>query len=184
MSVFLLSEPYAGQAFSLIGRLSEKLMARNMLLGTAESCTGGLIATLCTEIAGSSRWFAGGVTAYANNVKSALLGVSPALLDDCGAVSGPVVEAMVRGALNALAVDLSLAVSGTAGPDGGTPEKPVGTVWIGAGLSLSGGRTGAEDRPAVRVAIRRHHFSGTRGEIRLASALAALEAAETLLDAS
>ena len=157
-------------------------MARNLLLGTAESCTGGLIAALCTEIAGSSRWFAGGVVAYANSVKSALLGVDPALLGEHGAVSGPVAEAMALGVLDALAVDVSLAVSGVAGPDGGSAEKPVGTVWIGAALRSSGIRVNPGEGPAVRVAARRHHFPGNRSEVRLAAALAALEAASGLLD--
>ena len=182
MSTFLLPEPDLGRAFSLIGKLSEKLMARRLLLGTAESCTGGLIAALCTEVAGSSRWFAGGVVAYANIVKSALLGVPPALLDERGAVSGPVVEAMAKGSLNALAVDLSLAVSGVAGPDGGSADKPVGTVWIGAAFRLSGWRAGRGEAFVARVAAQRHHFSGNRGEVRLAAALAALEAADEMLD--
>ena len=143
-------------------------MARNMLLGTAESCTGGLIAALCTAVPGSSRWFAGGVVSYANSVKSGLLGVDPALLSAHGAVSGPVVEAMAKGALDALGVDACLAVSGVAGPDGGSADKPVGTVWIAAGLSAG-------------IAARRHLFPGDRDEVRLAAALAALEAVADLL---
>ena len=168
MSVFLSSGPHRDRVFNLIDALSEKLMARNMLLGTAESCTGGLISALCTEVAGSSRWFAGGVVSYANSVKSGLLGVDPALLAAHGAVSGPVVEAMSRGALDALGVDVSLAVSGVAGPDGGSADKPVGTVWIAAGLS-------------ARIVARRHLFSGNRGDVRFAAALAALEAVAELL---
>ena len=168
MSVFLSSGPHRDRVFSLIGALSEKLMARNMLLGTAESCTGGLIAALCTAVPGSSRWFAGGVVSYANSVKSGLLGVDPALLSAHGAVSGPVVEAMAKGALDALGVDASLAVSGVAGPDGGSADKPVGTVWVAAGLS-------------TRVTARRHLFPGDRDEVRLAAALAALEAVADLL---
>lgn len=168
MNVFLSSGPHRDRVFSLIGELSEKLMARNMLLGTAESCTGGLIAALCTEVPGSSRWFAGGVVSYANSVKSGLLGVDPALLAAHGAVSGPVVEAMARGALDALGVDVSLAVSGVAGPDGGSADKPVGTVWMAAGLS-------------ARIVARRHLFPGNRGDVRFAAALAALEAVAELL---
>ena len=175
MSAILSSGPHRDRVFSLIGLLSEKLMARNMLLGTAESCTGGLISALCTEVAGSSRWFAGGVVSYANSVKSGLLGVDPALLAAHGAVSGPVVEAMSRGALDALGVDVSLAVSGVAGPDGGSADKPVGTVWIAAGL-----RPGAGGGPAGIVA-RRHLFPGDRGDVRFAAALAALEAVADLL---
>ena len=182
MSAFLSSGRYSERTFSLIGTLSEKLMARNIVLGTAESCTGGLIAALCTEIAGSSRWFAGGVVAYSNTLKSVLLGVPPALLDECGAVSGPVVAAMAKGALDAFPVDLSLAVSGIAGPEGGSEAKPVGTVWIGVGLRLSGGRIGLKEESTAKVAAVRHHFSGDRGEVRLAAALAAFEAASDALD--
>ena len=163
-------------------------MARNMLLGTAESCTGGLISALCTEVAGSSRWFAGGVVSYANSVKSGLLGVDGALLAAHGAVSGPVVEAMAKGALAALGVDASLAVSGVAGPDGGSADKPVGTVWIAAGLRLARtGKNGGEPAGiegaglSVRIAARRHLFPGDRGEVRFAAALAALEAVAELL---
>ena len=168
MSAILSSGPHRDRVSSLIDTLSEKLMARNMLLGTAESCTGGLIAALCTAVPGSSRWFAGGVVSYANSVKSGLLGVDPALLATHGAVSGPVVEAMAKGALDALGVDASLAVSGVAGPDGGSADKPVGTVWVAAGLS-------------TRVTARRHLFPGDRDEVRLAAALAALESVAELL---
>ena len=188
MSVFLSSGPHRDRVFSLIGLLSEKLMVRNMLLGTAESCTGGLIAALCTEVPGSSRWFAGGVVSYGNSVKSGLLGVDPALLAAHGAVSGPVVEAMAKGALDALGVDASLAVSGVAGPEGGSADKPVGTVWIAAGLRFaragengesSAGRAG--NGLSARIAARRHLFSGNRSEVRFAAALAALEGVAELL---
>ena len=162
-------------------------MARNMLLGTAESCTGGLIAALCTAVPGSSRWFAGGVVSYANSVKSGLLGVDPALLSAHGAVSGPVVEAMAKGALDALGVDASLAVSGVAGPDGGSADKPVGTVWIAAGLRFAragengGPPAGEKAALSAGVTARRHLFPGDRDEVRLAAALAALEAVADLL---
>ena len=142
MAVFPDSRKNYEQVLSLIGVLSEKLMAWGMMLGTAESCTGGLIAALCTEVAGSSRWFAGGIVSYSNSVKTGLLGVRAELLEAHGAVSGQVVEAMARGAIQALGVGASLSVSGIAGPDGGSPEKPVGMVWIGAalrgGLAVSG----------------------------------------------
>ncbi len=160
-------------SIALIDSLREKLMVRKMLLGTAESCTGGLIAALCTEVPGSSAWFAGGVVAYANAVKTALLGVSPEKLEAHGAVSEAVVLAMAHGGLARLGVDMCLAASGVAGPDGGTAENPVGTVWIGGAV-----RAGSQ----VRTAARFCHFPGDRGEIRFATALAALELGCELLE--
>jgi nicotinamide-nucleotide amidase len=113
-----------------IGRL---LKARGQTLGTAESCTGGYIAHLITSIPGSSHYFKGSVVSYANEIKTNLLHVDPLILASEGAVSQPTVEAMVRGALGQLDTDYVVATSGIMGPDGGTPEKPVGTVWIAVG---------------------------------------------------
>lgn len=158
----------------LIGRVSEKLMARNLVMGTAESCTGGLAATLCTNVAGSSRWFLGSVVSYANSVKTGLLGVDAQLLERFGAVSAPVVEAMALGGLSALGVDICVAVSGIAGPDGGTPEKPVGTVWFATALQKA-----ESGRPVVRSFHRL--FSGDRMDVRHAAALSAIEAVEAAL---
>lgn len=104
------------------------------MLATAESCTGGLLASTLTNLPGSSGWFHGGVVAYSNALKSGLLGVDPALIEAHGAVSEPVVLAMAQGALAlpGMPVDrgCAVAVSGIAGPSGGTREKPVGTVWV------------------------------------------------------
>jgi len=110
------------------GRL---LAERGLLLGTAESCTGGLIGATLTETAGSSRWFRGGVIAYANEVKERLLGVDPDLLARFGAVSGETAQAMAAGARRHLGCDIAVAATGIAGPDGGSPDKPVGTVYLG-----------------------------------------------------
>lgn len=164
----------------LIGRMAEKLMSRNMRLGTAESCTGGLASVLCTNISGSSRWFSGGVVAYADHVKTGLLGVEADLIAAYGAVSGPVVEAMARGALAALRTDLALAVSGIAGPDGGAPGKPVGTVWIATAVVKT--PTGAAQPQDVRVYSFGRQFPGDRLDVRFAAALAALGAADAALD--
>lgn len=166
---------FSDKGLWLIGRVSEKLMARNMFMGTAESCTGGLVATLCTNVQGSSRWFAGGVVAYANEVKSRLLGVEAQTIAGYGAVSGRVVEAMASGGLRALGADVCVAVSGIAGPDGGTAEKPVGTVWLAAAI-----RTPNGDDVAAASFCR--HFPGDRGEVRMAAALAAIGAVETALE--
>jgi nicotinamide-nucleotide amidase len=113
-----------------IGRL---LKERGQTLGTAESCTGGYIAHLVTSIPGSSQYFKGSIVSYANEIKTGLLHVDPDILATDGAVSQPTVEAMVRGALRELNTDYIVATSGIMGPDGGSPEKPVGTVWIAVG---------------------------------------------------
>ena len=108
----------------------EKLRSKGLTVCTAESCTGGSIAALLTSVPGSSDYFRGSVVAYANEVKHRVLGVSESDLLQYGAVSKQVVEQMAQGALQVFGCDYSVAVSGIAGPDGGTPEKPVGTVWI------------------------------------------------------
>lgn len=110
-----------------IGRL---LLERQARVATAESCTGGYVAHCITAVAGSSAYFLGGVVSYANEVKSGLLDVPADLIAREGAVSRPVVEAMAQGARRRLGCDYAVATSGIAGPGGGTPEKPVGTVWM------------------------------------------------------
>ncbi len=106
------------------------LAERGLTIATAESCTGGLIGARITAVPGSSRYYRGGVVAYANEAKRDLLGVPEALLREHGAVSGPVACAMAEGARSRLGADFALATTGISGPDGGTPEKPVGLVWI------------------------------------------------------
>lgn len=111
-------------------RLGSLLKAKGQILATAESCTGGGIAQVVTAIAGSSAWFDRGFVTYSNSAKSEMLKVSPELLERHGAVSREAVEAMTQGALEDSKADWAIAVSGIAGPGGGTPEKPVGTVWL------------------------------------------------------
>ncbi len=113
--------------------LGKILKAKGMTMGTAESCTGGNIAQLITSIPGSSAYFKGSIVSYANEVKQNLLGVKTETLETVGAVSEKTVKEMIRGAINSLKVDYALATSGIMGPDGGTAEKPVGTVWIAVG---------------------------------------------------
>lgn len=113
--------------------VGELLKKKNLTVSTAESCTGGSIAARLTSIAGSSEYFSGSVVAYSNTVKMELLHVSPKTLEQYGAVSKETVIEMVKGAMKALKTDCAVATSGIAGPGGGTPEKPVGTVWIAAG---------------------------------------------------
>lgn len=111
-------------------RLGNALRQLGLRVTTAESCTGGGIAEAITRVSGSSGWFDTGFVTYANHSKMRWVGVSEADLAQFGAVSEPVVRAMAEGALEAADADLAVAVSGIAGPDGGTPEKPVGTVWF------------------------------------------------------
>ncbi|MDR1981613.1 MAG: CinA family nicotinamide mononucleotide deamidase-related protein [Tannerellaceae bacterium] len=122
----------AGEEGTLEERIGEALLSRNLCMGTAESCTGGRIAAMITSVPGSSRYFTGGIVSYDNEVKHRLLGVPEETLRRYGAVSKPVVEQMASGAIRALGCDCAVATSGIAGPDGGTAEKPVGTVWIAA----------------------------------------------------
>ena len=145
----------------LVHDLGEALRAHGWRLATAESCTGGLLASTLTDVPGSSEWFEGGVVAYDNRVKICLLSVDQDLLLGHGAVSRDCVEAMVRGLCRLLDVAVGLAISGIAGPSGGSSEKPVGTVWIAC--SLNG-----------RVSSKVHHFAGDRLAIKEQSALTAV----------
>ena len=119
---------------SLSEQLGGLLRSKGLLMGTAESCTGGRIANMVTLVAGSSDYFVGGVVSYSNEVKHNVLGVSEDSLRLHGAVSREVVEQMAQGAIRTLGCDCSVATSGVAGPGGGSPEKPVGTVWIADAL--------------------------------------------------
>ena len=165
----------ASPASSILSRLVPLLASKTLHMGTAESCTGGLAASLCTSLSGSSAWFTGGIVAYANEVKTALLGVSPQILARHGAVSRETAEAMSTGCLTTLNVDCALAITGIAGPDGGTAEKPVGTVWIAAALGPAiTGAQGANnpEKPLVRATML--SLAGTRNEIQDQAARGAL----------
>jgi nicotinamide-nucleotide amidase len=147
--------------------VGDRLLARAASLVTAESCTGGWIAKACTDVAGSSRWFQGGVVAYSNPLKVAFLDVPEGLLAQAGAVSEPVVRAMAAGALARTGSTVSVAVSGVAGPDGGTVDKPVGTVWLAWAWRDQGG--------LLRTETRRERFPGGRDEVRRWTVRCALE---------
>jgi nicotinamide-nucleotide amidase len=146
---------------SLVAALADALRARGWQLASAESCTGGMIAAACTDLAGSSDWFERGVVSYSNEAKTALLGVPTALLAQHGAVSEPVVRVMVEGVQRSSGVDLAVAVTGIAGPAGGTPIKPVGTVWFGFALRGADG--------AVRITSEHRRFDGDRAQVRSAT---------------
>ncbi len=152
-----MDRPSEPEFADLLHRLAGHLLASGRRLVTAESCTGGWIAKACTDLPGSSRWFLGGAVVYDNALKAGLLGVNPQTLAEAGAVSEAVVREMAAGALDRLGGDVAVAVSGVAGPDGGTPDKPVGTVWFAWGRRDAQGtliRTALEcfsgDRDAVR----------------------------------
>ncbi|MGD8928765.1 MAG: CinA family protein [Lysobacterales bacterium] len=115
----------------LVGAVAERLLRKGLKLATAESCTGGWIAKCCTDRAGSSDWFERGFVTYSNAAKLDMLGVDAADLERDGAVSRTIAAQMAEGACRHSGADIALAVTGIAGPDGGSPEKPVGTVWFG-----------------------------------------------------
>jgi nicotinamide-nucleotide amidase len=144
---------------ALCSQLADALLARGWLLATAESCTGGMIAAACTDLSGSSRWFERGFVTYSNEAKTELLGVDAALIAQHGAVSEVVARAMAFGAIRHSRAQVGVAVTGVAGPTGGSPDKPVGTVWFGFqvdGLLTSETRRFAGDRAAVRTATVQH----------------------------
>jgi nicotinamide-nucleotide amidase len=138
----------------LVLRLADALRARRWWLASAESCTGGLIAAACTSVAGSSEWFERGLVTYSNAAKTELLGVPPALIAAHGAVSEQVARAMADGVLARAPVQLALSVTGVAGPGGGTPDKPVGLVWLGWSRRAGAGGARRLDLTGNRTAIR------------------------------
>ncbi len=148
---------------TLVEQLARELRARGLMMATAESCTGGLIAGACTDLSGSSDWFERGFVTYSNAAKHALLGVPALLIEQHGAVSEPVARAMAAGALAHSPAQLAVAVTGVAGPTGGSAEKPVGTVWFGwatpQGVFTEHQRFDG-DRAAVRQATVRHALAG------------------------
>jgi nicotinamide-nucleotide amidase len=153
---------FSSDGSSLPEVLGKELLARSWTIGSAESCTGGLVGSMITAVAGASDYYRGGVIAYSNEAKSALLDVSPALIDMHGAVSEQVASAMAVGAQAALDADVAIAITGIAGPSGGTDEKPVGLVYI-ALAGVDG-----------RLEARRLHVPGDRTSVILRSSLAAL----------
>ena len=162
------SESIATLAEALVGELDRA----GLTVATAESCTGGWIAKSLTDVSGSSAVFGFGIVSYSNAAKSSMLGVNPSTLDSEGAVSEAVVTEMARGALERSGADLAVAVSGIAGPDGGTEEKPVGTVWFAWANC-------AADGPVVTA--ERRNFKGDRETIRSQSVVLALQSLREIL---
>ncbi|WP_432734729.1 CinA family protein [Maridesulfovibrio sp. FT414] len=147
---------------SIVPAIGEILVKKGWTLGTAESCTGGLVAATLTDFSGSSAWFSGAVVAYSNEIKMSLLHVPEEAIMEHGAVSEATVRAMAEGVCRTLGTDAGVSLSGIAGPTGGTPDKPVGTVWMGWHVH---GKTHAEC----------FLFSGNRMEVKQQSLEKALE---------
>ena len=157
----------AARVATRVATLADALRARGWRIATAESCTGGLIAAACTDLAGSSDWFDRGFVTYSNQAKTEMLGVDAALIADQGAVSEAVALAMAEGALRRSRADLTVAVTGVAGPGGGSAAKPVGTVWLAwAGRAADG---------SVQSRAWLQRFDGDRAAVRQATVAAALQ---------
>jgi len=153
---------------ALTRQLAGLLLAKGHMMATAESCTGGMIAAACTDLAGSSAWFERGFVTYSNEAKTELLGVPAALITEHGAVSEPVARAMAEGALRHARAHIAVAVTGVAGPGGGSTDKPVGSVWFGWATPAG-----------VKTQLR--HFDGDRQQVRLATVRHALQGLNDLL---
>jgi nicotinamide-nucleotide amidase len=159
---------YFDAAQALTRQLAARLLANGQMMAAAESCTGGMIAAACTDLAGSSAWFERGFVSYSNEAKTGLLGVPAALIAEHGAVSEPVVRAMAQGALQHSHAQVSVAVTGVAGPGGGSVDKPVGNVWFGWATPAG-------------VLTQLCHFEGDRHQVRQASVQHALQRLVDLL---
>ena len=142
-------------ALNEVESLATALKTRQWRLATAESCTGGLIAAACTALAGSSDWFERGVVSYSNEAKVELLGVPERLIKRHGAVSAEVARAMAEGMLQRSLAQIAVAVTGIAGPSGGTPAKPVGTVWMAIAMEGAASEAKLLQLPGDREAVRR-----------------------------
>ena len=156
-------------AHDLLGLVADLMLKKGWLLATAESCTGGMISAACTDLAGSSNWFERGFVTYSNAAKTESLGVDAALIAAHGAVSEEVARAMAAGAIARSRAQVAVAVTGVAGPSGGSRAKPVGTVWFGFMLA---GQCSSEVQ----------HFDGDRAAVRLATVQHALKRLVQLLD--
>ncbi|WP_342619081.1 CinA family protein [Rhodoferax sp. GW822-FHT02A01] len=153
---------------NLCAQLASQLLQRQFTLATAESCTGGMIAAACTDLAGSSLWFERGYVTYSNAAKTEMLGVDAQLIATQGAVSEGVARSMVRGAAERARTQVAVAVTGVAGPSGGSAAKPVGTVWFAWNVAGS-------------ITSEVMHFDGDRAAVRSATVLHALQRLVTLL---
>lgn len=154
----------------LVEKLANLLTQKNMMIVTAESCTGGLLATTLTHKPGASAYFDRGFITYSNEAKQEQLDIPKAIISEHGAVSAATAEAMAKGALKNSKADISISITGIAGPDGGTDEKPIGRVIFG--YALKGGSSGSIE----------HNFEGTRLQIQTKSTITALNSLIAILD--
>ena len=165
--------PLTDEALAAAGnQLADILERRQLTIATAESCTGGWVAKVLTDRAGSSAYVRAGLVTYSNDAKRALLGVSESSLNEHGAVSEPVVREMVAGALSATGASVAVAISGVAGPGGGSDDKPVGTVWF------AWGRSAADTEAVVKT------FPGDRDQVRRQAVVYALQGVRGFLENS
>ncbi|WP_444930158.1 CinA family protein [Microbulbifer sp. SSSA002] len=155
------------EIIELASELGRELEKRAWRVSSAESCSGGAIAAAITSVAGASNWFDGSIVSYANRIKNSVLGVDSGDLKQFGAVSEPVARQMACGVLAMMDANLAVAVSGIAGPDGGSAEKPVGTVWIAWAH--------AEGQEPVQIDAKRFLFSGNRAEVQAQTVIEALK---------
>ena len=165
----------------MIETLAQRLLQRGWMLAAAESCTGGMVASRCTDLAGSSQWFERGFVTYSNEAKHELLGVDMALIKTHGAVSEEVARAMALGALRHSRAQVSVAITGVAGPSGGSPDKPVGTVWLAWATPSDSGPTLGSDTAFVKT--QRCQFDGDRAAVRQASMTRAIQGLLELMQA-
>ncbi|WP_444921490.1 CinA family protein [Microbulbifer sp. CnH-101-G] len=163
-----------GEITMLAQQLGEELGKRHWFATSAESCTGGAIAAAITSISGASNWFDGSIVSYADRIKHSVLGVDVKDLKLFGAVSEPVARQMACGVLAMMDANLSVAVSGIAGPNGGTEEKPVGTVWIAWAH--------AEGQEPVQIDARCFHFQGDRTTVQAQTVVEAIKGMLAILD--
>ena len=164
---------------TLTEQLADVLLQHGWALATAESCTGGMIASRCTDLSGSSHWFERGFVTYSNEAKHEMLGVDSALIAEHGAVSEAVAQAMALGALRHSRAQVSIAVTGIAGPTGGSAEKPIGTVWFSWATPSDAGPTLGAETAWVKTEVM--HFSGDRATVREAATQHALQTLLSLL---
>jgi nicotinamide-nucleotide amidase len=169
----------ATRIHALAADLGLRLLARGGMLAAAESCTAGGIGFAVTQIAGSSAWFDRGFVTYSNAAKQQMLGVPARTLREHGAVSEAVVCAMALGALAHSRAQIAVAVTGIAGPTGGTRDKPIGTVWFGWALKPASGRKHGEE---LAVSTERHLLHGDRAAVRTQSIVVALEGLIRVID--
>ncbi len=167
------------QSLDQVQALALKLLAKGWSIACAESCTGGMVSAMCTDLAGSSQWFERGFVTYSNAAKHELLGVDSALIECHGAVSEEVARAMALGALKHSRAQVALAITGVAGPTGGSPSKPVGTVWFAWGVPGSSGPSMGAESAWIKTEC--CQLEGERGQVRLQAALHALKTMTELI---